>query len=162
MGIFGHRLAPAQESAKPVIYREGAALGRRADTGASQLPALSVPRFVGRDRELAALGDALGQPPAVVLLEGEAGIGKTRLLREFLASPSGRGCRAMVGACPPLREPYTLCAVVDAVREGIGSVSGLRLSGLGGALRPLFPEWAADLPPAPEPLEDATAVRHRL
>ncbi|MGS2615316.1 helix-turn-helix transcriptional regulator [Micromonospora sp. LZ34] len=121
-----------------------------------------MPRFVGRDRELAVLGQALGQPPAVVLLDGEAGIGKTRLLREFLASPSERGRRALVGACPPLREPYTLGAVVDAVRDGVGNVSGLRLSGLGGALRPLFPEWAANLPPAPEPLEDATAARHRL
>lgn len=135
---------------------------RRGDIDVIQLPALSVPRFVGRDRDVAALGEALGRPPAVVLLDGEAGIGKTRLLREFLASSSERGPRALVGACPPLREPYTLGAVVDAVREGVGRVSGLRLSGLAGALRPLFPEWAADLPPAPEPLEDATAARHRL
>ncbi|MBO4209668.1 AAA family ATPase [Micromonospora echinofusca] len=105
---------------------------------------------------------ALGQPPAVILLEGEAGIGKTRLLREFLTAPAGRRHRSLVGACPPLREPYTLGAVVDAVREGVGNVSGLRLSGLAGALRPLFPEWAADLPPSPEPLEDPTAARHRL
>ncbi|MGY5036263.1 AAA family ATPase [Streptomyces sp. 900116325] len=117
---------------------------------------------LGRDREVAALGAALGKPPAVVLIDGEAGIGKSRLLREFLASQAERGCRAVVGACPELRVPYTLGAVVDAVRDGVGSVSGLRLSGLGGALRPLFPEWADDLPPAPEPLEDATAARHRL
>lgn len=135
---------------------------RRASTDASPIPALSVPRFVGRDREVAALGGALGKPPAVVLIDGEAGIGKSRLLREFLASQAERGCRVVVGACPELRVPYTLGAVVDAVRDGVGSVSGLRLSGLGGALRPLFPEWAADLPPAPEPLEDATAARHRL
>lgn len=135
---------------------------RRADTDAGQLPALSVPRFVGRDREVATLGGALGQPPAVVLIDGEAGIGKSRLLREFLASRAARERRVLLGACPELRVPYTLGAVVDAVRDGVGSVSELRLSGLGGALRPLFPEWAADLPPAPEPLEDATAARHRL
>ncbi|MFC0504913.1 helix-turn-helix transcriptional regulator [Micromonospora costi] len=135
---------------------------RQANIDASHLPALSVPRFVGRTRELLALGEALGQPPVVILLEGEAGIGKTRLLREFLAAPSEGERRALVGACPPLREPYTLGAVVDAVREGVGNGSDLRLSGLGGALRPLFPEWAANLPPAPEPLEDATAARHRL
>lgn len=134
----------------------------RSGTRSGQLPALSVPRFVGRDRELTALGDALGRPPAVVLLEGEAGIGKTRLLRELLPSSSGPDGRVLIGACPPLREPYTLGAVVDAVREGVGGVAGLRLSGLAGALRPLFPEWDADLPPAPEPLGDATAARHRL
>lgn len=57
--------------------------------------------------------------------------------------------------------PYTLGAVVDAVRDCVDSVSELGLSG-GGALRPLFPEWAADLSAAPEPLEDPPAARHRL
>lgn len=41
---------------------------------------------------------------------------------------------------------------MDAVRQARDSVAGLRLSALGGALRPVFPEWWADLPPAPEPL----------
>ncbi|MGV9915566.1 ATP-binding protein [Streptomyces tendae] len=131
------------------------------DTGAGQRTALPAPRFVGRARELAALETVLEQP-AVVLLDGEAGIGKTRLLREFLATGATRGHRVLVGACPELRVPYTLGAVVDAVRDGVDNVLGLGLSGLGGALRPLFPEWADDLPPAPEPLEDATAARHRL
>ncbi|MEU9380557.1 hypothetical protein AB0D38_06015 [Streptomyces sp. NPDC048279] len=44
--------------------------------------------------------------------------------------------------------------MVDAVRDGADNVAGLGLSGVGGALRPLFPEWADDLPPAPEALED--------
>ncbi|WP_432042549.1 ATP-binding protein [Streptomyces cadmiisoli] len=137
-------------------------MARQVNTDAGRLPALGVPRFVGRDRELAVLGEALEDPPVVVLIDGEAGIGKTRLLREFLAPQAERGRRVLAGACPELRVPYTLGAVVDAVRDGVAGVSGLRLSGLGGALRPLFPEWAADLPPAPEPLEDATAARHRL
>lgn len=127
-----------------------------------RLPALSAPRFVGRDGELDALESAVQGSPVVVLIEGEAGIGKTRLLREFLASQEERGRQALVGACPELRVPYTLGAVVDAVRDGVDNVAGLGLSGLGGALRPLFPEWADDLPPAPEALEDATAARHRL
>lgn len=134
--------------------------GARTDGG--RLPALSAPRFVGRSGELGALDAALGHTPTVVLLDGEAGIGKTRLLCELLASQAERGRRALVGACLELRVPYSLGAVVDAVRDGVDDVAGLRLSGLGGALRPLFPEWADDLPPAPEPLEDATAARHRL
>ncbi|MFF5500012.1 helix-turn-helix transcriptional regulator [Streptomyces aquilus] len=127
-----------------------------------RLPALYAPRFVGRSGELDALAATLGGAPAVVLIEGEAGIGKTRLLREFLASQALRGRHALVGACLELRVPYTLGAVVDAVREGIDDIARLRLSGLAGALRPLFPEWADALPAAPEPLEDATAARHRL
>ena len=45
-----------------------------------------VPRICGREAEVQALGDALDRVaaggPAIVLVEGEAGIGKTRLLAE--------------------------------------------------------------------------------
>lgn len=123
---------------------------------------LGSPEFVGRRRELDSLAEALALPPAVVLVEGEAGIGKSRLLREFLASADGRSHRHLLATCPPFRQPFTLGPVVDALREATGSVEGLGLSGLAGALRPLFPEWAADLPPALDPAEDATASRHRL
>lgn len=118
--------------------------------------------FVGRASEFAALTSALAHPPALVLIEGEAGIGKTRLLQEYLASHPAPGHRALVACCPPLRQPQTLGPVADAIRQSTDSVRGLRLSTLAGALRPLFPEWALDLPPAPEPAEDATAARHRL
>src|SRR5215469_7737687 len=133
-----------------------------ADHAVAQMPAISVPAFVGRDTEAAALEEALTGPPAVVLVEGEAGIGKTRLLREVLARPLVRQRRSAVSACPPLRRPCTLGPVVDALRQVTGDVRGLGLSGLAGALRPLFPEWGADLPPDPEPLNDPTAARHRL
>ncbi|MEV0839462.1 AAA family ATPase [Actinocatenispora sera] len=124
-------------------------------------PSLFRPRFVGRRHELDALRAALAQPPAVVLVEGEAGIGKSRLVREFLAAqPDQRS--VLVGGCPPFRAPYTLGPVVDAIRPAITDVARLRLSSLSGALRQLFPEWASALPPAPEPAEDAGAARHRL
>ncbi len=125
-------------------------------------PGVSGPAFVGRSRELAALAEALAGPPAVLLVEGEAGVGKSRLVREFLASPAAAEHRTLVGVCPPLARPFTLGPFVDAVRQGCDGVAGLRLTALAGALRPLFPEWAADLPAAPEPLEDPTAARHRL
>jgi hypothetical protein len=41
---------------------------------------VAVPRFVGRDRELRRTADALGRFPALVLVQGEAGIGKSRLI----------------------------------------------------------------------------------
>jgi predicted ATPase len=108
------------------------------------------PGFVGRERELAAPAEVMAAPPSLVLVEGEAGIGKSRLVAEFLAR--GPGLQPLVTACPQFRQPYTLGPVVDGVRRAAGHVAGLPLSGLAGALRPLFPEWAADLPPAPEPL----------
>lgn len=124
-------------------------------------PLLGSPEFVGRRRELAGLAEALAQPPAAVFVEGAAGIGKSRLLREFLAADA-RSQRSLVTACPPFRQPFTLGPVVDALRQATDSVAGLELSALAGALRPLFPEWTANLPPLPDPAEDATAARHRL
>jgi DNA-binding CsgD family transcriptional regulator/tetratricopeptide (TPR) repeat protein len=140
------------------VPRQAAAHGRIA------IPAtLAAPRFTGRDRPLAALAAALGDPPAVVLVEGEAGIGKTRLIGEYLATAQGTARKALVATCPPFRQPHTLGPLADALRQATGGgVGGLRLSALGGALRPLFPEWAAGLPPTPEPTEDVTAGRHRV
>ena len=128
----------------------------------SVVPVVSAPRFAGRERELAALSGALTEPPAVVLVEGEAGIGKSRLVREFFATEPGASLYPLITCCPPFRRPCTLGPVVDALRRADRTGAGLRLSALVGALRPLLPEWAAALPPAPEPLEDATAARYRV
>jgi DNA-binding CsgD family transcriptional regulator len=123
------------------------------------------PRFVGRNAELRRVVDALRRPPALVLVEGEAGIGKSRLVREALAAIAPGGPRSLVAVCPPFREALTLGPIVDAARQAVPSIAevgALGLSPLAGTLRPLFPEWADGLPPAPEPLADAGAARHRL
>jgi DNA-binding NarL/FixJ family response regulator len=129
-----------------------------------RLPVPGAPRFTGRDRELAALAATLAGPPAVVIVEGEAGIGKTRLIGEYLATPQGTAHKAVVATCPAFRQPHTLGPVTDALRQGApaDAVGGLGLSALAGALRPLFPEWSDDLPAPPEPAEDASAARHRV
>ncbi|GGQ35033.1 helix-turn-helix transcriptional regulator [Streptosporangium pseudovulgare] len=63
------------------------------------------PVFIGRGEELSALATALdtaiGQGPAVALVAGEAGIGKSRLLAEFARS-LGPGVRVVEGACAEL------------------------------------------------------------
>ena len=118
-------------------------------------PTVTTPAFVGRSRELAALTGALAQAPAVVLVEGEAGIGKSRLLQEWTAELPHRRHQVLMAVCPPLRESLTLGPIVDAFLGTQKSVADIGLTDLTGALRPLFPEWSADLPPALEPLEDA-------
>ncbi|MEQ4301494.1 AAA family ATPase [Plantactinospora sp. B6F1] len=125
-------------------------------------PQLTPPALVGRAGELSALAEAMAQPAALVLVEGEAGIGKSRLVLEFLALPAMRARLVLVAVCPPFREPHTLGPVLDGVRHVTKTVAGLGLSPLAGTLRPFFPEWAAQLPPPPEPLDDARAARHRM
>ena len=53
--------------------------------------------FVGRQRVLDALGAVVGDASSgrgrVVVIEGEAGIGKSRLLDEALSGAAGRGFR---------------------------------------------------------------------
>ncbi|MGI8700858.1 MAG: helix-turn-helix transcriptional regulator [Nocardioidaceae bacterium] len=125
-------------------------------------PGAMTPGFVGRDHEFFEVVNALRNPGAVVLVEGEAGVGKSRLVQEFLRSSPVSDNTVLFGMCPPFRDPFTLGPIVAALRATCPDVSALRLDGLAGALRPIFPEWADGLPPLPEPLEDAKAERHRL
>jgi DNA-binding SARP family transcriptional activator len=67
---------------------------------ASSSPAPRLPGMVGRSRELAELRsayDAVGPDGAVVLVEGEAGIGKTRLAEEFVATLHADGATVLLG-----------------------------------------------------------------
>src|SRR4051794_37571052 len=70
--------------------------------GVAPLPDTMQP-ILGRDRELAVLTDLLGLPDEPrsrsVLLVGDAGVGKTRLLRELVARAGEAGWRTLVGHC---------------------------------------------------------------
>lgn len=123
---------------------------------------LSAPVLVARGQELAALIACVEAAPAIAVVEGEAGVGKTRLVTELMASRSAGGRLALVGQCHPLRDPFPLGPVIEALR-GVGHrAARLSLSPLAGALRPLLPELADHLPPPPDPLADSRMERHRL
>ena len=56
--------------------------------------------LIGRDSGWSALEEAYAAAgSALVVLEGEAGIGKTRLAEEFLASAAGRGAAVLTARC---------------------------------------------------------------
>ena len=75
-----------------------------------------VPGIRGRAAEIAVLRDAvdrvLSGRPAVVLIEGEAGIGKTRLLAGVLEDARGRGMQVAAGRAEELERtrPFGLVA----------------------------------------------------
>jgi DNA-binding SARP family transcriptional activator/predicted ATPase len=96
---------------------------------ALKLPySLGRTRFVGRDGEYALLVERLREAAegrgGAVAVEGEAGVGKTRLVEEFLGYAGSRGAVVLAGRCyerelgPPL-EP-----VLDAL-DGAVDVAGL-------------------------------------
>ena len=92
--------------------KNGAGVPGRANgegDGAARVPAISAQAFTGRQEELASLSRAMAGPPALVLVEGEAGIGKSRFSPGVPASgPGGLGQRSLVAGCPPFRRPCTL------------------------------------------------------
>ena len=120
------------------------------------------PALVGRATELEALVGCLAEPAGMALVEGEAGVGKSRLVRESLDSPELTDLTVLKVTCPPMIEPFPLGPVVEGLRRLRPRLVDLELTPLAGALRPLFPEWADRLPPALEPMDDPAETRHRL
>ncbi len=118
--------------------------------------------FVGREAELGRLVEATLSPQAVILIEGEAGVGKSALVREALADPALAGARLLVGHCHRLREPFPLGPVLEALCRLDVLPPGSVLSPVVGALRPVLPELGHLLPPQPAPLGDPRAERHRI
>ncbi|HEX2125917.1 MAG TPA: adenylate/guanylate cyclase domain-containing protein [Thermoleophilaceae bacterium] len=109
---------------KPVRVYELAGLGRlRSHLEVSRARGLA--RFVGRERELAALRSALGRAGEgagqVVGVVGEAGIGKSRLCYEFSELCRKSGIQVWAGQCTArgARQPLLL------VRELAGSIFGV-------------------------------------
>ena len=96
---------------------------------------LSRTHFAGRDREYAMLAERLretmdGAGGSVVAVEGEAGVGKTRLAEEFLGYARSQGVRVLSGRCyerelgPPLEPVTEALGPVVEVDEVISGASG--------------------------------------
>ena len=127
---------------------------------------VASPTFVGRLEELelleAAEVRAADGEPAVVLVGGEAGVGKTRLVAELTSRCARDGTRVLVGGCVPVGDgalPYA--PIVEALRALLGDLGASAVRELAG---PSWPELARLLPALGEPdrtgqLEQAAQAR---
>jgi len=105
---------------KPVEAYRVAGLGRvrtRIQAAASR----GLTSFVGRERELAALTDAFAAAASgtgqVVTISGEAGIGKSRLVHEFLERLTGSGTLVCQAACAPYTRGFPYYPFIKIVRD---------------------------------------------
>ncbi|MGI5500265.1 helix-turn-helix transcriptional regulator [Lentzea sp. CA-135723] len=123
----------------------------------------SSPVLVGRGDQLGALRAAVPSQPAVIMIEGEAGVGKSRLVRELLDADLGP-IAVLMGHCQPVGEPFPYGAVLEALRDCTERLARnhSRLSPVAGVLAGPLPELASYLPDAPPSTGDPRADRHRF
>src|SRR5260370_19985576 len=77
--------------------------------------------FVGREGELLRLAEALAGDARMVLVAGDAGVGKSRFTGEGMARAAVAGMVMVRGECPPLASALPLLPVESA----LGSLGGL-------------------------------------
>jgi DNA-binding CsgD family transcriptional regulator len=126
--------------------------------------------FAGRSRELAQLraliprGDS--ESLRFALVGGEAGSGKSRLVREFAREAAGGGALVLYGACDSVvQRPYRpfVEALEQLVRITDPATLRADLGGGGGELTRLLPDLARHVGELPPPVAaDPDTERHRL
>jgi predicted ATPase len=130
-------------------------------------PRVSSPVLVGRSSQLAALETALDEAgrgrPCAVMVGGEAGVGKSRLVTAFAARSRAAGGRVLLGGCLELGAdglpfaPFT-AVLRTLVRDlGVAGVAELLPGGSTRELARLLPEFGE-----PAGLDDAGEARARL
>jgi DNA-binding NarL/FixJ family response regulator/tetratricopeptide (TPR) repeat protein len=135
------------------------------------------PVIVGRQDQLATLQSALAGPgrdgrdgrdgPSVVLIGGEAGVGKSRLVREFAARARAAGGRVLTGGCVELgADGLPFAPFIAMLRElvralGPDGVAGLLPGGITRDFARLLPELGAAAGSDPRGA-DETLARARL
>ncbi len=89
---------------------------------------LLVP-FVGRGAELASLADAVRSACRLLLVTGDAGVGKTRLVAEAVRGAVAGGSLVLQAACLPLDIKLPLLPFIEALRGLDRSVGPSALAG---------------------------------
>ncbi|MGA8427794.1 MAG: AAA family ATPase, partial [Candidatus Dormiibacterota bacterium] len=97
--------------------------------------------MVGRDQELEALERSWRSAGQLIVIQGAAGIGKSRLVREFASKVRDSGGIVLTGRCSPTAIDVPLRPLREALLTG--DRSGLHPS---EALRPFLPALGAVVP----------------
>jgi len=123
----------------------------------SRSPPPSRPNLVGREAEGAALREAWGRAaagnPGLVMVIGEAGIGKTALAEDLAAEAAETGATVLRTRCYEAERSLFLQPVVEAMAPAAARMTASSLRQLlgehGPAAAALLPEVAALLGPPP-------------
>jgi tetratricopeptide (TPR) repeat protein len=84
--------------------------------------------FVGRESELSRLLEALGGDARMVLVVGDAGVGKTRFTEEVMGRAASAGMVVARGECLPLAGTLPLLPVATAIGELSRLAEGMLLT----------------------------------
>ncbi|MFW6694184.1 helix-turn-helix transcriptional regulator [Streptomyces sp. MAR4 CNX-425] len=121
------------------------------------------PVFAGRHDELKTLDGALARAalgePQVLLVGGEAGVGKSRLLDEFLEAAQGAGAVSAVGGCLELGADGLPFAPFATALRMLHRRLGAELTELAAGQEPVLARLLPDLGPVAEepPGQDSRA-----
>ena len=119
-------------------------------------------RFVGREAERAQLMQLLDRPlarrGALVLVGGEAGVGKTRLAEEMAIEGARRGIQTHIGRCYEMEgsPPYTpFLEILETVLAQVGDLEGFRelLGNDASEVARIVPKIRRSFPDIPAPLD---------
>ena len=85
-------------------------------TPADGISTVLVGRMAELDRMRKLLGDAEAGQPVVLLVSGDAGVGKTRLISELATEAAERGYTILSGRCAELADTVPYLPLADALR----------------------------------------------
>jgi ATP/maltotriose-dependent transcriptional regulator MalT len=128
---------------------------------------VSSPVLVGRDAEVAQLRAALERAaagrPAIVVVAGEAGVGKTRLVAELLGAVGEVGAVALSGGCLDVGDGVLAYApMVEALRPLVGMLDPGELDRVLGGARGELARLVPELGPQPVGEQAAPLAPTRL
>jgi predicted ATPase len=161
---------PALSEHRPSVQREAEASTRPLVETSRKVVRSPDNPLVGRDLEWEALlvsYRTIEEAGHVVVIEGEAGIGKTRLAEEFVANVRAEGATAVIARCYAGEKNLAYGPFVEGLSASLSREDADRLKGLpavsvqeASRLLPDLANLSPDTPPAP-PL-DTPGARSRF